>query len=206
MDSKRLVACGFLMAVLLGASTSTSRSFASKRSTSLSTFAAAPTTQQYCQKDHYNTIICGRSHAAVESYCTNAAEYSAPNAPLVKGRGGAPGIVISRYVNGSLNRYRVAFFASDISGCAPTGIRDISYLQELRNGAQGEFRANSKVITVRTDSAYNAATILVAPYNCATDLAGSSVRTVVRIAWIRKKGWGEGSAVRIFHGKSQAIC
>jgi hypothetical protein len=154
---------------------------------------------------HYNTIICPRSRSEASRYCIRAAEYSAPNSPFIDHRGGTPGSPRTGYAAGSTARYTVAFYASDITGCSPAGSRRISYFQELRNGGQGAFRPNSRVITTVTNSAFNVHSTLKAPYNCTTDAAGSSVRLTVRITWSARPGWGK-DAVRTFHGKSQTVC
>jgi hypothetical protein len=154
---------------------------------------------------HYNTIICSRSRSEANRYCIRAAEYSAPNSPFIDHRGGTPGSPRTGYATGSMARYTVAFFASGITGCSPAGSRRISYFQELRNGAQGAFQPNSKVVTTANNSSFNVNSTLMAPSDCTTDAAGSSVRLTVRITWVAKPGWGQ-DAVRTFHGKSQIVC
>jgi hypothetical protein len=197
MSSKRLAARGLVvLAVLAGAPSAIAGG-------PVATPASASPECNY--PTHYNTIICPRSRSEASRYCIRAAEYSAPNSPFIDHRGGTPGSPRTGYAVGSTARYTVAFYASDITGCSPVGNRRISYFQELRNGSQGVFRPNSRVLTTVTNSAFNVNSALTAPYNCTTDAAGSSVRLSVRITWTAKPGWGK-DAVRTFHSKSQIVC
>jgi hypothetical protein len=171
----------------------------------------AASTRPYCHyPDNYNTILCSRTTKQAEEYCTNAAEYSAPNSPTTKVsgrlRGGTPGVVVAHYEGGSAHRYLVSFYVSGIEGCKITGQRTVSYMQERKDGPAGAYHANSSQMSKTTALSYNVRQTLNAPYDCAVLPAGSSVRVAVRISWKRAKGWGTGTAVRTFHTKAQPIC
>lgn len=165
----------------------------------------------YCHyPQHYNTIICPRSKKAAEAYCLNAAEYSAPNSPVIErqGRivgGGVPGKPAAAYQPGSTSRYRVKFYVSDIKGCVPAGSRRIAFLQELRVGG-ASYRPNSRTETIVTDNAYRANKSLLAPYDCSAMPEGAEVRLVLRITWHPAAHWGGHPGTRTFLGKPSRIC
>jgi hypothetical protein len=145
------------------------------------------------QAPGYNTIICLRSPQQTEAYCARALQ--------------EPESFQSGYVGNSTSQYKVSFTEPGMVGCQPAGTRKFTFFEELRNGPSGTFQENSPVITAKTTKPYKADTVLSAPYDCATDTAGSAVRAVVKVTWIpNKKSGVTKDTVKTYDGKSQPIC
>jgi hypothetical protein len=142
----------------------------------------------------YNTIICLRSPRQREEYCASHLQ--------------EPEAFKSESVGSSTQEdYRISFREPEMTGCSPAGTRKFTFFEALRDGSEGTFERNSRVITVKTTNAYKANTVLKAPYDCATDTAGSAVRAVLQVTWVPDKSSGvTKSTTQTYTSKSESIC
>ena len=128
----------------------------------------------------YNTIVCHVPKRQAEQYCDEQAIPSGGVFPVFAFKAAYSSTTGSE-------SDRVSFGVGDIHGCDPVGTRRATAQMQVRDGATGTFANVGKPFTITGNTQHKPKATLSGPVNCATEAAGSAVRTAVTVTFLPRK-------------------